>query len=81
MAGQTVSKLRASLDSDSVDQIIFVNKNLKESIKQELQQIRDSVMSAKGSNISNNETLVEPAVPTGLPILHGQSEIPQVKQE
>ena len=81
VAGQTVSKLRASLDSESVDQIIFLNKNLKESVKQELQQIRDCVMSAKGSNNTDNETLVEPAVPIGLPEFHGQSEIPQVKQE
>ena len=80
VAGQTVSKLRASLDSGTVDQIIFVNKNLKVSIKEELQQIKDSVMSAKGSS-TDNENLVEPAPPTDLPVIHGQSEIPKVKEE
>ena len=33
VAGLTVNSLRSSLDPDTVDKIVFVNKNLKPSIK------------------------------------------------
>ena len=77
VAGQTVSKLRASLDSDSVDQIIFLNKNMKNSIKRELQQIKCSV-SANGSN-DCGETMNE--IPLIEPVVAYETELPQVKKE
>jgi hypothetical protein len=38
LAGQTVSKLRASLDPDTVNEIIFMNKHLKPKITQLLEE-------------------------------------------
>ena len=55
MAGLTVSKLRAVLDPESVDHIIFVNKNMKAEMKKKWE---DMLSSSSHSHVefTNDET-------------------------
>ena len=61
MAGLTVSNLRTALDPDSVDQIIFVNKNLKSEIRKQVESFRSlaqnetaGALAAAGENLGGN---------------------------
>ena len=61
VAGLTVSNLRTALDPDSVDQIIFVNKNLKSEIRKQVESFRSlaqnetaGALAAAGENLGGN---------------------------
>ena len=61
VAGLTVSNLRTTLDPDTVDQIIFVNKNLKSEIRKEVESFKSlaqnetvAALAAAGGNLGEN---------------------------
>ena len=65
VAGLAVSNLRTNLDPDSVDQIIFLNKNLKSDVKKHAKDFLnrvDTTQDADGSGIPGQNITSEESV-------------------
>ena len=81
VAGLTVSKLRASLDRDTVNEILFLHKHLKGTITDLLKQFPNDEVQAQAKSEKSVDTLAQTSNPDSGLLSDENFEIKQEVQE